>query len=372
MIDRIKNTTQYSKYVDFISGLYLTDDSIQLLNHFKKIQVPRPFQIRIKLFYSKLPYSKITEFLERNVEITKFGKSGISYNLKTSIGKVNIRAVSTYFAILNTEEKNIFMLATISTSEEWNVILRFLKKGYPTIVPIYLSQRELKNVIMKLEQDQNQFGIRVSAVGLKERITKKSKKLRKTFLGWTDESVDEVLSQISERNQLLKNISLKLYDIINQKFNIAPTAEYKINKNSEIFITGNFNIVYDIIIPNISKIGFEKLSSYSNRGLRDSNYKPAPLSITFSSDVLDNTEEFRRFTSILEHYPQSRHIVRHGNPYSNVTISDMFDGSSFDIWAVTSNNVLIVPRLKATEAAIERLVHYIFDEFHEGLVRDAS
>lgn len=372
MIGQTNSSTQYSEYIDFISELYSLADNELILNQIKLISVPKPFQIRLKIFYSKLPLSKIKESLTRNKDLDYYGKNGASLHIKTKIGRVNIRTIDTYFSIFNTKKQNIFILISITTSDEWKVISRFIKKKYPIIVPIYLSQTELIDGIKNLQKTQLEYKLRVREIASKERITKKSQKYRKSVHEWTDEPVEEVLSKIAERNQIIINLTLGFHNIINDRINVSPTAFCKITKNSEVFVTGNFNIIWETIIPYIGNVGFKKLNLFSKRGLRDRGYNPGPLNITFKSKVLDKTEEVQRFTDILVHYPNSRHTIQHGNPYTNITIADIFDGSSFDVWAVTSDNVLIVPRLKATEAAIERLVHYIFDEFHEGIISEAS
>ena len=77
-------------------------------------------------------------------------------------------------------------------------------------------------------------------------------------------------------------------------------------------------------------------------------------------------------TELLRKYPHSMHSVQHGNPYVHVQISDVYDGSAFDVWAVSNQSIVLVPRLKATEAAFQRLIHYVFDRFREGEVREYS
>ena len=64
------------------------------------------------------------------------------------------------------------------------------------------------------------------------------------------------------------------------------------------------------------------------------------------------------------------HAVEHGNPYAHVKMTDMYDGSSFDVWAISPSRIALMPGLKASEAAFERIVDYIFDKFREGQIAD--
>jgi hypothetical protein len=122
------------------------------------------------------------------------------------------------------------------------------------------------------------------------------------------------------------------------------------------------------VIADVVAAGAEKLKFLSNRGLRDRKYSPAPLSIHFKRRVFDDLGEVRRFVDVMRKYPHSAYAIEHGNPYAHLQLSDRYDGSSFELWAVTSDDILVVPRLRATEAALERLIHYIYDEFREGEV----
>src|SRR5687767_15942683 len=97
-------------------------------------------------------------------------------------------------------------------------------------------------------------------------------------------------------------------------------------------------------------------------------YTAAPLRIQYPQPVFDKLETVRRFVRVLREYPRSMHSVQHGNPYAYVQVSDTFDGSSFDVWALAPDAISIVPRLKATEAAVARLIQWLFEEFQEGTV----
>jgi hypothetical protein len=62
------------------------------------------------------------------------------------------------------------------------------------------------------------------------------------------------------------------------------------------------------------------------------------------------------------------HAVAHGNPYAHLAMTDLLDGSSFDVWAVPPDRIALVPGIKASEGAFGRLVNYIFDSFGEGSI----
>jgi len=58
----------------------------------------------------------------------------------------------------------------------------------------------------------------------------------------------------------------------------------------------------------------------------------------------------------------------HTNPYIHISMLDYLDGSSYDIWVLTSDKMVIIPQFKATMASMTRLVNHIFERIHEGEV----
>jgi hypothetical protein len=53
-----------------------------------------------------------------------------------------------------------------------------------------------------------------------------------------------------------------------------------------------------------------------------------------------------------------------------MSVIDYFDGSAFDIWVLSSSQLVIVPQMKGTVPAIKRLVNHIFDSYAEGKIKD--
>ena len=44
------------------------------------------------------------------------------------------------------------------------------------------------------------------------------------------------------------------------------------------------------------------------------------------------------------------------------------DGSSYDLWAVTSDRLVIIPQIRASGASMRRLVNHVFEGMGEGSV----
>jgi hypothetical protein len=62
--------------------------------------------------------------------------------------------------------------------------------------------------------------------------------------------------------------------------------------------------------------------------------------------------------------------VVHSNPYLQLSVIDYIDGSTFELWVLSPRELIIVPQLKGTVAAIRRLVSHVFDNYAEGSIED--
>jgi len=113
----------------------------------------------------------------------------------------------------------------------------------------------------------------------------------------------------------------------------------------------------------------ERLNLFRNRGLVTRNYAPdVPLAIEFEVAVFDDRRVLRSFGALMFKYPRSTKALLHQNPYYHMSLSDQGDGSAFDLWVLSPRRVLVVPRLRASEPALSRLVNYIVENFRDARV----
>ena len=198
----------------------------------------------------------------------------------------------------------------------------------------------------------------------------KAGKRYKSIREWTDEELEEALLNIQDRQQIITSIDVDFFHKIGAYRHVRPRASCKIRKDGEIEVSGSFSLAIKAVATHVAEVGDKKLTFLSKRGLRESEYKPHPLAINFTHAVFDDVRAVRNLVEVLAKYPHSMHAVEHGNPYAHVKITDVFDGSSFDIWAFPPQRIALIPGLKASEAAFERMVHYIFDKFREGQLEE--
>jgi len=354
---------------EYLRALF-SNSGESFLESISELEVPSPYKVRAKILYSPIsPIQVVNRLVEAKV-LDRLSDSN-SYSWVETVGRKVRRQVRSVFHMASFPQsisEKVSALISVCTREQWHSCTRLIARQYPEIVPILLSQAELIQSAKSL-RSVAKHEVRVRSLSAKEATPDETGR-RKSVREWTDEHLDDVILSVQERSQVVTSLDVEFFPRLGNATHIVPRAGCKIRKGGELEVTGSFRLAFDTVASHVARVGEHKLAFLSNRGLRENSYKPRPISIDFAKPVFDETENVRSLVSQLASYPHSIHSVQHGNPYGHVRIADMFDGSSFDVWAIPPQRLALMPGLKATEAAMERLVHYVFDSFREGDLSD--
>src|SRR5260370_6907850 len=119
----------------------------------------------------------------------------------------------------------------------------------------------------------------------------------------------------------------------------------------------------------MGEIAEQKIKFFSNRLRRLTRaFEPRPISITYDVAEFTTQADTNNFVSIMRKMSGTSCSVLHDNPYIHLSVVDTDDGSAADLWVVKNDEILLVPQLRASEAALKRFVNYIFEEWREGSV----
>ncbi|HPO13526.1 MAG TPA: hypothetical protein PLI09_08790 [Candidatus Hydrogenedentes bacterium] len=371
MMGQIRNEREEKKFLSFIGAVFRLKDEKHILNALDGIDIPRPYGLKIKVVYSPNDPVSVIESMAKGGLIEQISLSTHVFLYKSKTLHVRGIEINTPFLVttlpVSEMGSRVAAIVSICNRDGWRILKRLFANQYPQIVPILLSQHELLNAIEELKI-KTRCDVRITSRSAKENLKVGKRKERKSVREWTDETLEEMCRTIEERGQILTSVDAEFYQTIDDHAHITPKAICKIRKDGEIEVSGSFKLAYDSVALYIASVGDKKLRFYDNRGLREANYKPKPLSINYSQPVFEDLATVRSLVTTLTKYRNSMHTVIHGNPYMHVRITDLHDGSSFEIWAIPPKRLAIVPGLKATEAAVGRLIHFIFEGFREGKV----
>jgi hypothetical protein len=359
---------------DFIKSLFSNATASSLVSDVAEIAIPDPYRVRLKVVFSETSPLEVLSASALRGQISRLAGSSIGFLLEGSLGRKPSRPLSVPFAIAgfgsNSASSQVQAILSVCRHDEWRALTRFASARYPNLAPVLLSQGELLRSARKLAL-ATIHEVRVRALSAKERIGGggtgfKSRSVRE----WTNEELEAAIEDSRERQQTITSLDLEFFPRSGHAVHVVPSAICKIRRTGELEVTGSLRLAFENVAAEIARVGQEKLKLLSRRGMREASYQPRPLAISFSKPVFDTVETVREFVSVLVKYPNAMYSVQHGNPYAQATITDFGDGSSFEVWAVPPAQIVLVPGLAASPAAFERIVHYVFDTFREGIVEN--
>lgn len=368
---RLKTPQQQHEFEAYVQALFKLDDYTRVHKELGRLEVPDPYRLRMKVLYSEKSVRAVIDRLVKEGVLESLREKARTYTYSSTVGREIPKKVRLPFFVAPFEQnilpENVQAIVAICKADQWSAIARLTRKVYPRLVPILLSQRELIKSANRLKQVTG-HDVNVKALSAKEAVNEKKGGERKSVREWTLGELDKALLTIYDRRQIIYSIEVEFLQRIGGQTHVLPSARCKIRKNGEIEVTGSYELAFDAVATHIAEVGSKKLSFFSKRGLRVADYKPRPLAVNFEQPVFEKVDSVRDFVYMLEKYPHSMHAVEHANPYAHVKLTDIYDGSSFDVWAISPSRIALMPGLKASEAAFERLVHYIFDKFREGQI----
>jgi hypothetical protein len=375
MSGRLVTASQRSQFEDFVRALFQSGPLEVALRHLGELDVPFPYRTRMKVVYSRSSAESVLEVAKSPFQIQRLDGAIPSYLLRTDGSGRKADRRHAQFAVFPTAQPHVSVVLSIATSHQWQEIHRFLRSRYPRLVSIYLSQKELVAAVNSVAAVDSDITVRVKEISAKESLGRATTKKIKSVREWTEETLDETLSQTAERQQHIVALTLAFFRKIGERISVEPHLMCRVTREAQVDISGRFDWAWSTVMPYLSRVAGEKLSFYSDREIkkRDSGgRRPAPLAIRFRSPVFDEVSAVRQLVGVLSKYPHGMYAVRHGNPYAFVNLADTIDGSSFEIWALTATELALVPQLQASEAAFSRLVGFIFENFREGDVVEYS
>lgn len=344
--------------------------STNILESLHALEIARPYSIRCKVVYhgedidpDSIPFGR----KHIDFDFSPHQKAERSYMFRTTRQSSDRPPIKMPFAMFKHGESRSRMIVSACTRDEWKTLRRFLKKQYPTVIEVFLTQLQIMKLIERLHAHVGP-ALRIRSYTAKEAIDESTRKHTKSVREWTNEPFEEAFRTIKERSQFITAVDLEFKTDARTQ-NMPPELTHcKIRRCGEIEVMGDFLFVFEWAIAEIIRIADQKLKFFHARGLRQSNYKARPIAIQYDTEVFAEVAGIRRLVDTLKLYKNSMHSVVHGNPYAHVKLTDTMDGSSFDVWALSASEIALVPGLRASEAAFERLINHVFETFQEGSI----
>jgi hypothetical protein len=290
------------------------------------------------------------------------------YSMSRTFGRKTTHHVSGSFVTLRTHFPDVWLFVTIEPSTFWKDGLSKLIDGlYPRFVRPFFTQPEIHSFVKAVQQEFENRTVRLVRISGRERL--KSPGSRKKFelsIRWTDIDVDTAFRQAAETNDLFRSVALEILrnpaEPVQEESVVATISKY-----GYFNCTGRFTPFHQSVIVPMIDLAHQRLIFLSNRDrMTAARFEPRPVKIKYDSDVLGTAEQLSRLLDVMKRFKHGTCSVIHGNPYIHVSLVDNYDFSAADVWVVNRDDILIVPQVKTSEAALKRIVSHIFEHFKEG------
>jgi len=314
-----------------------------------------------------------TRFIKNfELEKKKLGDNIFSYKLSKKLrGKKEKRRSK--FLIFKHIKPKIYILLT----HEKFIIIRddiisLLRRFYPFISRTFINSNFLKEILQSLDKELKDLNIRVSQYSTQSRITDKlATKTYETDVKYTDISYKKMFEKAEENDEWIRSVYLSLIEPEKRTHIASNNMICQISRHGYIKCNKKFEFFYNTIIKEVIEKSSNNIEFFQNRQrIKKENYKPKPLIIQYNIDLFKDRNQNKRLINVLEKITFSSLSIIHSNPYLHSIYVDYKDGSSYDIWILSSNEITIVPQMRSTYASLEKLIHHIFIGLREGTIID--
>jgi hypothetical protein len=293
------------------------------------------------------------------------------FEYKRTYGREGAHRVSGRFAVARTQSDHIYLVLFVNRYRFWQFGLSPLVDSmYPRVVRPFLTQSELHQLLKDLQKAISPEALRVLEFSSKQRLPALARKRFQSVREWTDVDLDVVFREAKERNVWFSSVA---FDIISERDGQVEPAgvRCRVSKHAYFACNGRFEVFERTLVRQLIQISSERLKFFSNRerfSTRD--HAPRPLSIGYEHDIFKSSDQTRKLVEAMQRLKHGTCTVLHSNPYVHLSVVDNIDFSSADVWVLSQNQILILPQLRASEAALKRIVNHIFEQFREGRISD--
>jgi hypothetical protein len=184
---------------------------------------------------------------------------------------------------------------------------------------------------------------------------------------WPSLSLTEAFDWVQDNNSFFYSLNLKVMLAFGHEYSVSYT------RRGCLATSRQFGIFYQNMLLPICKLICKNREFFGHRSrLDDVKREVRPLVVDFPLEPFRDKSENHKLIEAVETLPNASVSVIHGNPYIQLSIVDYCDGSTFDLWVLSTRRLILTPQLNGTVESISRVVSHIFDTFAEGNILDYS
>lgn len=256
-----------------------------------------------------------------------------------------------------------YLIITFEESNFFHRELRpFVKNLYTEVILPFIKSRELISLIDNYRQLNQLSEIIITRASQKIRY---HEELSMSTVTWNNSNLEDADLWLQENNGWFKSIQFKAL------LHGREVSTTFIHRNGIVRTARNFSKVFDsLIFPNCIRLE-EYVNLFKNRSRRDNlDLEVRPIVIEYSESIFKDISNNKKFIQSVSSLTSSSVSVLHGNPYIHLAVVDYNDASTYDLWVLDDNKLLITPQLHCSINSLKRLVTHIYDTYAEGELKD--
>jgi hypothetical protein len=266
------------------------------------------------------------------------------------------------------EDLPLYLIVSDCTAVTFKELFtRLVYKHYPNIARIFLTNTEMR-MIFESVQESTGTRIHVDSSIAKRRILSE-KKFKESLVRYTDTPFEEEFDDVDALGAWIQSI----------KFTARKLSEANVETPEENFsgiisrgcffsCHGDFSPFIQTIIPKAIRFASTRMEYLRARAETAPQRKPDPVVIHFNEDIFADARMNKQYVDALAQLESVSVSQYHSNPYMHLSLLDYLDGSSYDVWVISSNRMMIIPEIEASTASLSRLVNHVYERIHEGQV----
>jgi hypothetical protein len=263
---------------------------------------------------------------------------------------------------------NTYVLMTIEPQDfVRRALLPFVERSYPRIFLTIIDHQRMKLLLYRFKDNCDFTDLRVVRAVLRSRFAGQKTKREAIipYVSWPYLGLAGAFDFAQEHNSWFQSLTFEALR------DSTVCAEITVARDGVIKTDGQLCRVFDNLASAICKTAHENHKLFRMRSRRDSpSLDVKPLTVNFGREQLADEEERIKLIEVMRLLDKASLSVVHSNPYLQLSVIDYLDGSTFELWVLNPRELIIVPQLKGTVAAIRRLVSHVFDNYAEGNIED--
>jgi len=292
---------------------------------------------------------------ELRPEIQRFGVG--------ELGLINDEQGRFVIGMYPTAYDGVFHLAgSIPTTDpRWQKVERWIGRGAPRFAACFLNHADFAEI-----------GIALSSLGDVEvsRLTaRRHSDLSSLTRGWQERdsalrpSPIEAINSTEREGASVRSLTIKVKNGMSIHLRRLAGATY---------YSGDFRHFDEIVLSRLAKFAAARRELLRNRQRRINEPPRQPIVVRLQTAAFKDAEATGSVLSTLQDQRETAIAVLHRNPYLHVVVTDYLDGSNFDVFVTSADEIRIFPGFRSSIGALARLTQQLGDHFAAKEIVEAN